>query len=55
MLFKTFYCVFNFNKAVWKGDYIRRELKIPEAGHIEFMKKTFHNCIRSIMKNRLIF
>lgn len=54
MLFKTFHWIFYFTKAVWKGDYIRREIKIPEAGHIEFLIKTFHNCIRSIIKNRLI-
>lgn len=50
MLFKTFCWVFNFAKAVCKGDYSRREIKIPEAGHIESLIKTLRNCIRSIMK-----
>jgi len=53
-LFKAFHWVFNFTKAVWKEDYIRREIKIPETDYTDFLIKTLHNCIRSTMKETLI-
>lgn len=35
---------------LWKEDYIRREIKVPESGHTDLLIKIYHNYIRKLME-----